>query len=156
MRRVTCLRLLWPLSALALLLFFISWKANNSELSVSSETLSVSECSLAQGSCALVLEEVTFDLHLLPLGLPPMQPLTLEIAGAPAQLAALNVGELWFVGQSMDMGQHFLFPVSDTVHDRLVFQGAIPVCSVDPNMRWQLMAELEWQGRAYHVVFRLD
>ena len=93
-----------------------------------------------------------FDL--LPKGLPAMAPLVLSITGLGNVKESLKV---WFEGKNMHMGMHYMLPATNKsqLYDQKVFQGMIPVCSIDEEMVWLLNVDIPIQNHIFNIQFQL-
>ncbi len=108
--------------------------------------ISKASCQLSNTLCTVSLPGLgRLTLELNPIGLPAMEPVQLKMTGLDISPENLKDMKLWFQGRDMYMGQHFLQPVlqnSITNEASMVFDGMIPVCTVDNNMIWQLVIEM--------------
>jgi hypothetical protein len=142
------------LAALSLVLLVSLFSQPDAEPESGHLTLTAADCSLALHACELEIDSQAVRFELDPPGLPAMQTLTLRIEAAAEVLENLRIKGLWFEGHDMDMGNHYLLP--DASAAGKVFKGVIPMCSADPSMLWQLVAELEYRSQSYRLVFLLE
>jgi hypothetical protein len=148
---------LFLLTVVSAFIFF----ANNKK--IPSEINSIfSDCALEKISCVISLKDdhqVIFNLE--PKGLPVMELLTLSLDGISVEGLSntQNILKVWFEGQDMSMGMHFMLPASN--HDNSFdmapkFKGMIPVCSIDTAMVWLLNAQFKYESHFYQVQFQLQ
>lgn len=123
-----------------------------------SEIISIySDCALDQESCIVSLQgNQSLIFKLGPKGLPAMEPLFLSIKGLNSPQNSLKV---WFEGRDMDMGTHYMLPISqkdESTKSFYKFKGMIPVCSVDTKMVWLLITEFMYENKRHQIQFQLN
>jgi len=109
-------------------------------------------CNINQGVCRVRFGELSFDLSLTPQDAKALEPLNVTIASDNTDLLTTN-WYLWFQGRDMDMGVHWLQPKTLDSAATAEFTGMIPVCTVDPNMTWQLIAQVDFEGQVHRIIF---
>lgn len=109
-------------------------------------------CDLRAGPCKVRVGDMAFDLSLEPGVAPPLTPLNVSISSANQ---SINLAQwyLWFQGKEMDMGVHWLQAKAPTNGEALTFSGMIPVCTVDQDMVWQLVAHTRLNDQDYRLFF---
>lgn len=55
----------------------------------------------------------------------------------------------------MEMGRHFIQELKRRTANRYAGKGTIPVCSVDPEMAWQLVAVVEHDSGLQRIIWPL-
>lgn len=114
-----------------------------------------SDCSLEKIPCEISLPNgLALLFNLEPKGLPVMDPLVLTINGLEFIEEPLKV---WFEGKSMNMGIHYMLPspISSRVPGEYIFNGMIPVCSIDKNMVWLLNVDVPIKSQVFNIQFQL-
>lgn len=109
-------------------------------------------CSLTSGSCEIPIAGGSISVNLRPRSLPALKPLTIEVK-SPNGLGQDSV--LWFEGRDMEMGQHHLSASKDGENVQ-VYNGMIPVCSVDQDMIWQLHVVAKFNDEWQEWIFDLS
>lgn len=97
-------------------------------------------------------QSLQFDLS--PKGLPVMESLELSVTG----LGELkNPLKIWFEGKSMYMGMHYMLQsaTKSQFPGQKIFQGIIPVCSVDQEMVWLLNVDVPYKNQMLNIQFRM-
>lgn len=109
-------------------------------------------CNINQNVCLVRFGELSVDLSLLPKNAKALEPLSVRLSSGNRDLLAAD-WHLWFQGRDMDMGVHWLQPKAQGSAPTLEFAGMIPVCTVDPDMTWQLIAQVELEGQNHRIIF---
>jgi len=139
--------------SIALLLFVFT---NNNNKATTNTNFIFSDCLLDKKTCVVTLldnQKIVFSLE--PKGLPVMEIMTLSINGFHEAKKKIKI---WFEGKDMNMGTHFMLPVSNEIESKdnsYHFRGMIPVCTIDSDMVWFLNAEFMEKSRFYQVRFKL-
>lgn len=116
-------------------------------------SLYIRDCAPSRTICSVQVGSVTLRIQLQPQGLPAMVPMTLRVD--VESLANVQMVRAWFEGRDMDMGRHELAPLPGNDTTAIMWGGVIPVCSVNPQMMWQLKLLLQVQGKQQQIVFDL-
>lgn len=105
-------------------------------------------CHFESHSCSVHMDDGSFELNISPLPIQALNQVQISLSNL-----SINGDDmmLWFEGRHMDMGQHLLLPSEQNANDRLTWQGAIPICSVDPEMAWDLVISLESDGSPQRI-----
>ena len=143
-------------SALLCLALYLGLKTS-SDLSASAllatPPVYIRDCAPSRAICSVQLGSITLQIQLQPPGLPAMVPLTLRVEAE--SLADVQMVRAWFEGRDMDMGRHDLAPIPESDTTAIMWSGVIPVCSVNPQMVWQLKLLLQVQDEPQQIVFDL-
>lgn len=141
------------LSAIIFLSIYSSKKGSSIQENIQIIT---SACSLNHSSCSVeVLDSLVINFDLLEKDLPALEPLQVVIKGAPD----VESIKIWFEGRDMNMGQHFLIPVSNEqtiLNESMIFKGMIPICGIDKQMVWRLVTEILSQNTRVKIQFDLQ
>lgn len=144
------------ISALLCLALYIGLRTS-SDLSASAPLVTpplyIQDCAPSRTSCSVRVGFITLRIQLQPQGLPAMVPLTLRVD--TETLADVQIVRAWFEGRDMDMGRHELAPLPGNDTTAIMWGGVIPVCSVNPQMMWQLKLLLQLRDEQQQIVFDL-
>ncbi len=114
-----------------------------------------STCQLDRRSCVVSLpnnQEISFTLQ--PKRLLVMEMLSMRVDGFDSNMKI----KIWFEGRDMEMGKHYMQPVSnksESLPSTILYKGMIPVCSLNPQMIWVLNAEFMHENHLILVQFQL-
>lgn len=108
-------------------------------------------CTFIRGECRAEQDGMTWHLSLSPSHFPALERLSLSVQ-VPAQF---RVQQLYFEGANMEMGRHFIQELKQRTANRYAGKGMIPVCSVDSEMAWQLVAVVEHDSGLLKVIWPL-
>jgi len=143
-------RFVFLFGALALLcLLLIIWllpyqSSDSSQTRIADQVVYLS-CDVSENPCVLNLpQQLKMTLSVSPAGMPALKPLAfqLKIEAQPVSPLTLEAG--WLNGKTMDMGRHFL-TLHQQTNRQWELQGMIPVCTVDPEMVWQMTLQYRYQ-----------